>query len=199
MDDMVQIKKCLAGDGEAFEVLVTRYKNLVYGIALNLLHNKDEAADVTQEVFLKVWANLKRYNPEYSFKAWIARITVNHCINLNQKTRRAAAAAWDEEVVCRIAADKGLPEEELLVKEKQDRVRSAIESLPEMYRLVVILFHQQSLSYDEICQVTGYPLSIVKNRLYRARKMLCEKLSAYHGREAGKEEGLWAAGRHGSC
>jgi len=63
---------------------------------------------------------------------------------------------------------------------------------------VVVLFHQQSLSYDEICQITGYPLSIVKNRLYRARKMLCEKLSVYHDGESEKEDDSWAVKKHGS-
>lgn len=198
MDDIVLIRKCLAGEREAFEPLVARYKNLVYGIALSILHNKDEAADVTQEVFLKVWANLGRYNPEYSFKTWVARITVNHSINVNQKNMRSAPVAWDEEAVQRIPTGSGLPEEEILMKEEQDRVRSAVESLPEMYRLVVTLFHQQSLSYDEICQITGYPLSIVKNRLYRARKMLCEKLRAYYGNGVGEEEASWAVKKHGS-
>lgn len=198
MDDIAQIRRCLAGDSEAFEPLVSKYKNLVYGIALNLLHNKDEADDVTQEVFLRVWSNLKRYKPEYSFKAWIARIAVNHCININQKSRRTASASWDEEITCHMAADEGLPEEELLLKEEQDSVRKAIDSLPDMYRLVVVLFHQQSLSYDEICQVTGYPLSLVKNRLYRARKMLCERLRAFFEVEMGKEEESWIAKKHGS-
>ena len=198
MDDIVLIRKCLAGEREAFEPLVSKYKNLVYGIALSILHNKDEAADVTQEVFLKVWANLGRYNPEYSFKTWVARITVNHSINVNQKHMRSAPVAWDEEAVQRIPTGSGLPEEEILMKEEQDRVRSAVESLPEMYRLVVTLFHQQSLSYDEICQITGYPLSIVKNRLYRARKMLCEKLRTYYGNGAGEEEASWAVKKHGS-
>ena len=98
----------------------------------------------------------------------------------------------------RIPTDSGLPEEEILLKEEQDRVRSAVESLPEMYRLVITLFHQQSLSYDEICQITGYPLSIVKNRLYRARKMLCEKLSTYYGNGSGEEDASWAVKKHGS-
>lgn len=197
MDDIVRIRRCLAGEREAFEPLVSKYKNLVYGIALNILYNKDEAADVTQEVFMKAWANLGRFNPEYSFRAWIARIAVNHSINVNQKHKRSAAAAWDEEAVRRIPADSGLPEEELLFREEQDRVKQAVDSLPEMYRLIVVLFHQQSLSYDEICQVTGYPLSIVKNRLYRARKMLCERLREYY-ESAGEEEASWAVKKHGN-
>ena len=95
MEDMVHIKKCLNGQKDAFEFLVTKYKNLVYSIALNTLLNKNDAADVTQEVFLKAWANLSRYNPEFTFKTWIARITVNHCINLNYKSRRITA--WNDE------------------------------------------------------------------------------------------------------
>jgi len=196
-EDAVLIRKCLAGEKGAFENLVSRYKNLVYGIALNILSNRDEAADVTQEVFLKVWENLHRYNPEYSFKTWVARIAVNHSINVSQKQKRSAAAAWDEDTVLRIPTDSGIPDEELLSREEQERVRAAVESLPEMYRLMIILFHQQSLSYDEICQITGYPLSIVKNRLYRARKMLCAKLKPYYESE-GEEENEWAARKHGS-
>lgn len=195
MDDAVLVQRCLAGEKEAFELLVARYKNLVYGIALNILSSKDEAADVTQEVFLKVWENLKRYNPDYNFKTWVAKIAVNHSINVSQKQRRSAAA-WDEEAVLCIPSDSGIPDEEVLSREEQGRVRMAVESLPEMYKLMIILFHQQSLSYEEICQVTGYPLSIVKNRLYRARKMLCERLKAYYVSD--EEEKRWAAGRHGS-
>jgi RNA polymerase sigma factor (sigma-70 family) len=192
VDDIVHIRKCLEGCSEAFEDLVVKYRNLVYGIALNVLNNKNEAADVTQEVFLKAWANLGRYDPQYSFKSWIARITVNHSINVNNKSRNQAQILWDDEEIGRISADRGIPEEEMLAAEKRDAVRKAVESLPEMYRLVVTLFHQQSFSYEEICRITGYPLSIVKNRLYRARKMLCEMLSQYskEGPEGRKTHGL---------
>ena len=186
MDDIVHVRKCLAGHRESFEPLVTKYKNLVYGIALNILNNKNEAADVTQEVFLKVWANLCRYDPQYSFKTWVARITVNHSINVNNKNRNTVSTLWDDEEIERISTDRGIPEDEILLNEKRESVRSAVESLPDMYRLVVTLFHQQSLTYEEICQVTGYPLSIVKNRLYRARKMLCEKLLEYSGKVSGE-------------
>lgn len=198
MDDIVHIRKCLAGHREAFEPLVTQYKNLVYGIALNVLNNKNEAADVTQEVFLKAWAHLSRYDPKYSFKTWIARITVNHSINVNNKSRNTAPTLWDDEEIERISSDRGIPEDETLLGEKRESVRKAVDSLPEMYRLVVTLFHVQSFSYEEICGITGYPLSIVKNRLYRARKMLCEKLKEYSGRRDGEEEEAWIAANHGN-
>ena len=97
-----------------------------------------------------------------------------------------APVAWDEEAVQRIPTGSGFRGRDPY-EGRTGQGKSAVESLPEMYRLVVTLFHQQSLSYDEICQITGYPLSIVKNRLYRARKMLCENLE--HIMEMGSRGG----------
>lgn len=195
MEDIVQIRKCLSGQKDAFEYLVTKYKNLVYSIALNSLINKNEAADVTQEVFLKAWANLSRYNPEFSFKTWIARITVNHCINLNHKSRRITA--WNDEEIEKITTDRDDPEDAALKSERRDDIRNAINSLPEKYKIVIQLYHQQSLSYEEICNITGYPMSIVKNRLYRARKMLAEKLTTYSQEVSKKGEEAWIAEKPG--
>jgi RNA polymerase sigma-70 factor (ECF subfamily) len=196
MEDLVLIRKCLAGRSEAFEPLIAKYKNLVYSIALNTLSDKNEAADVTQEVFLKAWANLSKYNPEFSFKTWIARITVNHCININQKNKRVVA--WDDEEMGRVVSEEKGPEEAVLACEKRLMVRKAIESLPEMYRIMINLYHQENLSYEEICTITGNPMTIVKNRLYRARKMLAEKLREYTGKSLEKEEISWIAVKHGT-
>ena len=195
MEDIVQIKKCLNGQKDAFEPLVTKYKNLVYSIARNSLSNKDDAADVTQEVFLKAWANLTGYNPEFSFKTWIARITVNHCINLNHKSRRIAP--WNDEEMEKVIADGDDPEDAALNSERRNDIRNAVNDLPEKYRLVIQLYHQQSLSYEEICNITGYPMTIVKNRLYRARKMLAEKLTKYSQKVLKKGEEAWIAEKHG--
>ncbi len=194
MEDIVQVRHCLNGQKDAFEPLVTKYKNLVYSIALNSLSNKNDAADVTQEVFMKAWANLSGYNPEYSFKTWIARITVNHCINLNHKSRRIAA--WDDEEMEKMIADGDNPEDTALNTERRRDIFNAINALPEKYRTVIRLYHQQSLSYEEIRNITGYPMSIVKNRLYRARKMLAERLSTY-SQKVLREEDSWIADKHG--
>lgn len=195
MEDIVQIRKCLAGQSEAFEALVAKYKNLVFSIALHTLSNKNDAADATQEVFLKAWANLSKYNADFSFKTWIARITVNHCINLNQKSRRITV--WNEEEMEMVASGTGCPEEALLNSERRDAVKKAIEGLPEMYRVVIQLYHQQSMTYEEICNVTGHPMSIVKNRIYRARKLLAENLRAYQNKTTGEEGKSWIAVKHG--
>mgnify|MGYP000969858551 FL=1 len=195
MEDIVLIKKCLNGQKDAYEFLVTKYKNLVYSIALNTLTNKSDAADVTQEVFLKAWANLSSYNPEFTFKTWIARITVNHCINLNYKSRRMTA--WDDEEMEKITTDEDDPEKAALDTERRNDIRNAIDSLPEKYRIIVQLYHQHSLSYEEICNVTGYPMSIVKNRLYRARKMLAKSLTTYSQKAVNKGEKAWIANEPG--
>ena len=195
MEDIVLIKKCLNGQKDAFEFLVKKYKNLVYSIALNTLVNKNDASDVTQEVFLKAWANLSSYNPEFTFKTWIAKITVNHCINLNYKSRRMTA--WDDEEMEKITTDEDDPEKAALDTERRNDIRNAIDSLPEKYRIIVQLYHQHSLSYEEICNVTGYPMSIVKNRLYRARKMLAQKLTTYSQKAVNKGEEAWIANKPG--
>lgn len=144
---------------------------------------------------MKAWANLSRYNPEFSFKTWIARITVNHCINLNHKSRRITA--WNDEEIEKITTDRDDPEDAALKSERRDDIRNAINSLPEKYKIVIQLYHQQSLSYEEICNITGYPMSIVKNRLYRARKMLAEKLTTYSQEVSKKGEEAWIAEKPG--
>jgi len=195
MEDIVLIKKCLNGQKDAFEFLVKKYKNLVYSIALNTLVNKNDAADVTQEVFLKAWANLSSYNPEFTFKTWIAKITVNHCINLNYKSRRITA--WDDEEMEKLTTDEDDPEKAALDTERRNDIINAINSLPEKYRIIVQLYHQHSLSYEEICNITGYPMSIVKNRLYRARKMLAKSLTTYSEEAVNKGEKAWIADEPG--
>ena len=190
MDENLLIKKCLQGNKEAFEPLVAKYKNLVYSIACQVLRNKSDASDAAQEVFLKVWVNLSRFDANLSLKAWIARITVNHCLNLNQKDKRLVE--WDEAAMESLSSDRGLPEQALLETEKRELVDKALMELPPMYRVVMVLYHRHDLSYEEICKVTNYPMTIVKNRLYRARKMLAEKL------KPGKEDTSWIVKKRGS-
>ncbi len=197
MDDIHYIKQCLAGDKSAFEPLVQTYRGLVYSLALNTLFKKDEAADVTQEVFLKVWANLWRYNDEYTFKAWISRITINHCINMNRKKKLHMAEA--EGVMETVHAVEGLPEKEVLDAEQKRRINAAVQGLPEMYRVPILLFHQHNLSYEEICKSLDLPMTLVKNRIYRARKILAGQLSELQeNKKNGWGEAKWTAQKLGN-
>ena len=129
---------------------------------------------------------LKRYNPQYKFSTWAIRITTNYCLDILRK-RKGDMVPIEEQYDLR---DEGLtPEEEYIRNERQKRVRMAVESLPPKYKELIILFHNRGLSYSEIMEVTGESLTIVKNRLYRARQMLKELL-----KDMDKEgEKLWNA------
>lgn len=189
---MACIRRCVAGDRDAYEPLVQRYGGLVWSLALHHLQDREEAADVVQEVFLKAYAALDRFQPEYPFKAWIARITLNHCINLNRKRKWPVTPI--EDAAEQLPTTLGLPEKQLLDSERRDEVFLAVEKLPDMYRIPIVLFHQHELSYEDICRVLGLPMTIVKNRLYRARKLLAQQLAEYREQHVWEQEGLrWTA------
>lgn len=173
MEDYEIIQYCLQGKKEMFEELVYRYKNLVYSIILRMTNDSEEANDLAQEVFIKVYRNLDKYQPTYKFSTWIMRITTNLVIDSRRKQKQSTVSV--EEMTSEPSTEEG-PEEEYLRQEKSNEVLNALNSLPDMYRIPVILFHQQGLSYQEISDVINEPLSKVKNRIFRARKMLKEYL-----------------------
>ena len=171
--DIDIINQCLAGNVDSFEILVERYKRIVYNTAYRMMGNKEEAEDVSQEAFLRIYNSLARYNPEYKFTTWALKITTNLCLDSLRK-RKGETVPIDDGFELRDNSDT--PEEEYIRKENQRLVQNAINKLPGKYKEFLILFHQRNLSYQEIMDVTGESLTIVKNRLYRARQMLKEEL-----------------------
>ena len=171
--DIEIVNQCLAGDVNAFEALIERYKRAVYNTAYRMMGNREEAEDVSQEAFIRMYNSLSRYNPEYKFITWTLKITTNLCLD-NLRKRKAETVPIDEWF--EIKDEKDTPEEEYIRKESQRLVQDAIMKLPDKYREFLILFHHRNMSYQEIMDVTGESLTIVKNRLYRARQMLKEEL-----------------------
>lgn len=167
------IKQCLDGRQEAFSELVTRYKKLIYSVVFNILRDKQEVNDVAQEAFIRLYRNLGRYNPEYKFSTWAVRITTNLCLDILRKKKTELLPV---EEIGTLSGDYDTPEDHFLDKERNRIVMKAVEELPDKYRIPVVLFHQKGLSYEEMCKVLNEPMSIIKNRLYRARLMLREKL-----------------------
>ena len=171
--DMELIESCLEGDQECFTELVNRYKNLVYSIILRMTKNNDEASDLAQDVFLKVYRNLGSYTPQFRFSTWIMRITSNHIIDHHRKKRLETvsleAHMTDTGFVGGTVAS---PEAQYLKNEQTERINKIISGLPDMYKIPVVLYHQEGLSYQEIADRTGEPLSKVKNRIFRGRKLL---------------------------
>jgi len=171
--DMELIEACLSGNQETFTELVNRYKNLVYSIILRMTKDGDEANDLAQDVFLKVYKNLGSYTSAFRFSTWVMRITSNHVIDHHRKKRLETvsleAHMTDTGFVGGTAAS---PEVEYLRQEQTQRINKIVASLPDMYKVPVVLYHQEGLSYQEISDRTGEPLSKVKNRIFRGRKIL---------------------------
>lgn len=175
LSDYELIKKCLAGEQQYFEGLVTRYKKLVYSVVYNMISDKEEVNDVSQEVFIRIYKALDRYNPEFKFSTWAAKLTTNLCLDIIRK-KKLDKVPIDE--IGDVSAGNDTPEAKYLSRERSERIRRAIAGLPEKYRVPVILFHQNGLTYEEMTRVLDEPMTIIKNRLYRARLMLREVLSS---------------------
>ena len=171
--DYELIQACLNGDTDCFSELVERYKNLVYSIILRQTRDSEEANDLSQDIFLKVYKNLDKYSTEFKFSTWIMRITSNHIIDMHRK-KKYDTVSYEEysENGGQAPQTSMSPEAEYIKREQTLRIGKIVSDLPEMYKIPVVLYHQQGMSYQEIAEKIGEPLSKIKNRIFRGRKML---------------------------
>lgn len=181
LTDYELVKKCLDGDQDAFSELVSRYKKLIYTVVYNMIHDNQEVNDISQEVFVRIYKSLDKYNPEYKFSTWSVKIATNLCLDILRK-KKVDQVSIDE--IGEMTSKNNTPEEEYINKEKKKLIWKAVSDLPEKYRVPIILFHQDGLSYEEITKVVNEPMTVIKNRLYRARLMLREKLSQQRKEES---------------
>jgi len=173
MTDVELIEACLSGDQFSFAELVHRYKNLVYSMINRMTKDTEEANDLAQDVFIKIYRNLHTYTSAFKFSTWVMRITTNHVIDQHRKKKLETVSL--EAVGDTSGATDAIsqtPETIYLQKEQTERINKLLADLPEMYRIPVVLYHQEGLSYQEIAERIGEPLSKVKNRIFRGRKML---------------------------
>jgi len=181
LSDYELIQKCLNEDKDCFAELVRRYKNLVYSIILRMINDRDEIGDLAQEVFIKVYKNLHRYYPDFKFSTWIIRITTNHVIDYRRRRQQDTVPLESVEY----ETDSGdSPEESFIKEERKAALKKMIDDLPDMYKIPIVLYHSEGLSYQEIAEVIEEPLSKVKNRIFRGRRMLKESLIGLRGGES---------------
>ncbi|KKM10599.1 hypothetical protein SY88_13115 [Clostridiales bacterium PH28_bin88] len=169
------------GDQEAFAQLVRLYKKPVYSLAFRMLHNAEDAQDLAQETFLRVYRSLGRFRPGEKFSTWVYRIATNLCIDALRKRRDPAncpSSLMDlEGVLADGPADlRETPEDAYLAGELRRSIHKAIDALPDKYRAVVILRHIHELSYEEIASVMNLPVNTIRTHLHRARERLREEL-----------------------
>ena len=165
--------RAVRGDNDAFGELVTRYQTTVFNVCYRILHERGEAEDLAQETFMRAYDRLHTFDLEREFGPWVRRIAANLCLN-HLESQKVNAPLDDE----RDADQSQRPEKQVEVKERSEQIRGALASLPAQYRVVVELRHYQEMSYDEIASELNIPLSDVKSHLFRARKLLAEKLHA---------------------
>jgi len=165
-DDTALVKQCLQGNTQSFELIVDKYQKTIFNVALRLCNDYDDAADITQSVFIKAYEKLKSYNPKYKFFSWIYRMVINESLNfVNQKKR---LQNLDEDII----AKNNSPDKVYDHSELQKQIQEALMTLEPNYRILVILKHYQNNSYAEISNLLGVPEKTVKSRLYIARQQL---------------------------
>ncbi len=159
-----------------FEELVRRYQRPISAYVYRMVGDYDCALDLTQEIFIKIYASLSRYRPEFKFSTWIYKIAHNAAIDhlrRNAGRERSINGGTESEPIQLAIESKGLsPEQQSEREERRIEIESVVRLLPTTYRELIVLRHSQDLTYEEIVEVTGLPLGTVKNRLFRAREMM---------------------------
>lgn len=173
LTDYELVQKCLNGQKQYFSELITRHKNLVYSVVLKMVNNQEDANDLAQEVFIKVYKNLDKYFPDFKFSTWIIKITTNHVIDYRRKKKYETVCMEDVEYKL---VSEDTPEQDCIKKEEQLVLNKLLNDLPDIYKIPLVLYHHQGLSYQEISEAINEPLSKVKNRIFRGRKILKEEL-----------------------
>ena len=179
MDEKKLISLAQKGNQSAFEQLLDRYQKSVFHQALRLLNNPEDAADVTQEVFLKAWKNLPNFRGESGFATWLYRLTDNAAIDLlrREKKRRGDSSLDDEDGVVIFTADPSpTPHQAIEEKELQQAVADGLTQLTEEHRRILVLREVNGLSYEDIGSILNLSVGTVKSRLARARISLIKIL-----------------------
>lgn len=183
--DAELIAAVLRGDQESFGELVERYQGRLVNYLYRLLRDTAEAHDLAQDVFLKVYQALDRYDPKYKFSTWLFRVAQNAAIDQIRKRRlqlvsidRASTDGTSDRTWEFPSGDPG-PYADLRNRERGDAIQEAIERLPWQYRELIILRHFGELSYEEIATLKEMPLGTVKNKLFRGRQLLKEELEDF--------------------
>ena len=172
------IPKILGGDLRAFDVLVKQYERLVFHISFKLVNQTDAAQDISQEVFIKVFRNLKSFAYQAKLSTWIARIAYLTTLNYLKKQKRDSFEPYPADLA-NFHFTNSNPESELIGKDTSRYVNHLMNQLPHQYRLVLTLYHLEGFNYQEIADISGLPAGTVKSYLFRGRKLLKAKLEDY--------------------
>jgi len=167
--DSVIVEQVIGGNIEAFGHLVKKYQNPIFNLITKMTNSSDEAEDLLQTVFIRAYENLSGYNPDYKFFSWIYRIAVNETINYLKSKRKIVPLT--EDLIVDVAG-----EDETENSFTERKVQLMVNQLKEEYKVLITLKYFQALSYEDISQITGIGIGMVKSRLYMARNILKEMI-----------------------
>lgn len=168
-EDGKLVRCCLRGDKEAIRELVDRFQGTVLGLCVRLLVHRQDAEDVTQEVFLRVFRSLNQFDRTRPLRPWIVGITVNRCRTwMTQRARLPNLTAYLNDVI-----EERVPDDSV---ELQQEIQDALLRMRPEHREAFVLFHQQGLPYEEIAEAVDRPVGTVKTWLHRARLEVLEYL-----------------------
>ena len=183
-DEKALVSRVLAGDRQAFMLLIKMHERLVAHMIGRLVKRQEDREELCQDVFLKVHARLGEFNFRSKLSTWIATIAYRQAINHLRKQKMFFADIPDEEAFTTNFIDVTNPETVVEEKDLDGYVLKLVEELPAHYKIVLTLYHLDGLSYPEIGEVTNMPEGTVKNYLFRARNLLKEKVKNTLGKEA---------------
>lgn len=179
------IARCKKGDRDAFDDLIRRYEKKVYNFAYRLCSNYDEASDIAAETFVRVFNSIGSFRGDASFITWLFRITTNIYLDERKRQRSRPQQSLEElieleetTVVRQFEDSSPTPEEHTTSRERTEILQAAIRTLPDYQRAMIVMYHMESKSYEEIAELMGLPIGTVKSRLNRARLSLRSKLAS---------------------
>jgi RNA polymerase sigma-70 factor (ECF subfamily) len=183
-EDLELVKQANAGDQRAYAKLMSRYKDSIYFLLLKMVHNEDDANDLTIEAFGKAFSNLQKYTPDFAFSTWLYKIALNNSIDFIRRKKietfslhEAMENEKGETFEIDIKSSTPDPEEKYVRQQRGKILRDVIEKINPKYRLLIELRFFEELSYEEIAQRTKLPLGTVKAQLFRAKNLLYQILN----------------------
>jgi RNA polymerase sigma-70 factor (ECF subfamily) len=189
-DDLTLVKRSRGGDQRAFKLLVERYQRKVYSVALGMVKDREEALDVAQEAFAKVYKYLDHFKGDSSFYTWLYRITANICIDFLRKRGAAGGEHVElDETALIDSAEANIgalgtrlgtnPQKSLLRKELAEKIEEALQEVPAKHRAIILLREIEGMSYEDLSRTLEIPKGTVMSRLFHARGKIQKILSKY--------------------
>ncbi len=182
LEDKELIADAIAGKQEAYKRLMRKYHNAIAHLIMRMVGNQGDVEDLAQEAFIKAFNSLPSFNDEFAFSTWLYKIATNNCIDYLRKRKLKTFSidrpigSDDGQQQYEIPDDSHTPDREILRDQQTSAIRGAIDALPEKYRLVIVMRHQEERSYEEIAEELALPLGTVKAHIFRAREMLYKQL-----------------------